>query len=291
MERRRTQPVHLTALRQCNRLVHIFQVRSRSEVGGNHSLHRPGQRLCTNDSVDKWSGWINAINPKSGKMAWRVHTPAPIYAALTPTAGNVLFTGDLNGNFLALDARNGKTLYSFDTGGPIAGGVVTYEQKGRQYVAVASGHSGGSIPLTGSATIVIFGQRVPVQERLPVVPRIALRWIPCLSPPNASRPNATSLFGLGVRTGTRSGMRPGMRSSMRSGGGTLGFRDPLDDGRRIVIRAHLRALGLERHETVRTRPPAALAPLLLAAQPAASPDVADCVQRSAKCQKQGQGNG
>ena len=52
-----------------------------------------------------------------------------MYAALTPTAGNVLFTGDLDGNFLVLDARNGKTLYSFNTGGPIAGGVVTYEQQ------------------------------------------------------------------------------------------------------------------------------------------------------------------
>ena len=91
-------------------------------------------------------------------MAWRIKTPAPMYAALTPTAGNVLFSGDLNGNFLALDARNGKQLYSFDTGGPIAGGVVTYEVKGQQYVAVASGHSGGSIPLSGSTTIVIFGQ-------------------------------------------------------------------------------------------------------------------------------------
>ena len=95
--------------------------------------------------------------PKTGKMAWRVHTPTPMYAALTPTAGNVLFTGDLNGNFLVLDARDGKELYRFDTGGPIAGGVVTYEQKGKQYVAVASGHSGGSIPLTGSTTVVIFG--------------------------------------------------------------------------------------------------------------------------------------
>jgi len=112
----------------------------------------------TNDPIDKWSGWINAVDPKSGKMVWRVHTPTPMYAALTPTAGNVLFTGDLNGKFLALDARTGKTLYSFDTGGPIAGGVITYEQKGRQYVAVATGHSGGSIPLTGSATIVIFRQ-------------------------------------------------------------------------------------------------------------------------------------
>jgi glucose dehydrogenase len=112
----------------------------------------------TNDPTTQWSGWINAVDPKSGKMAWRIHTPTPMYAALTPTAGNVLFTGDLNGNFLALDARSGKTLYSFDTGGPIAGGIVTYERNGRQYVAVASGHSGGSIPLSGSTTIVIFGQ-------------------------------------------------------------------------------------------------------------------------------------
>jgi alcohol dehydrogenase (cytochrome c) len=112
----------------------------------------------TNDPTSQWSGWINAVDPVSGKMAWRVHWPTPMYAALTPTAGNMLFTGDLAGNFLALDARNGKTLYRFDTGGPIAGGVITYAVKGRQYVAVASGHSGGSIPLTGSATVVIFSR-------------------------------------------------------------------------------------------------------------------------------------
>jgi glucose dehydrogenase len=110
----------------------------------------------SNDPVSKWSGWINAVDPRTGKMAWRVHTPTPMYAALTPTAGDVLFTGDLNGDFLVLNARNGEELYRFDTGGPIAGGVVTYEQKGKQYVAVASGSSGGSIPLTGSTTIVIF---------------------------------------------------------------------------------------------------------------------------------------
>jgi PQQ-dependent dehydrogenase (methanol/ethanol family) len=111
----------------------------------------------TNDPIDKWHGWINAVDPKSGKMAWRVKWPTPMYSALTPTAGDVLFTGDLNGDFLALDARNGKTLYTFNTGGPIAGGVVTYEHDGRQYVAVASGSSGGSIPLSGACTIVIFG--------------------------------------------------------------------------------------------------------------------------------------
>jgi glucose dehydrogenase len=110
-----------------------------------------------NDPVDKWHGWINAVDPASGKMRWRVKSPTPMYAAVTPTAGDVLLTGDLNGDFFVLDAHDGKELYRFNTGGPMAGGIVTYQQHGKQFVAVTSGNSGGSIPLQGSATIVIFG--------------------------------------------------------------------------------------------------------------------------------------
>ena len=110
----------------------------------------------SNDPTSDWAGWINAVDPAKGTMAWRVKTPSPMYAAITPTAGDVLFTGNLEGDLLVLDARNGRTLYRFNTGGPIAGGIATWEQQGRQYVAVASGHSGGSIPVSGSATIVVF---------------------------------------------------------------------------------------------------------------------------------------
>lgn len=111
----------------------------------------------TNDPTDKWNGWINAVDPATGKMKWRYKSATPMYAAVTPTAGGVLFTGDLNGDFMVVDARSGKVVYRFDTGGPIAGGVVTYEKNGKQYVAVAAGNSGGSIPLQGASTIVIFG--------------------------------------------------------------------------------------------------------------------------------------
>ena len=112
----------------------------------------------TNDPISEWAGWINAVDPKTGAMKWRKKWPTPMYAAVTPTAGGVLFTGDLDGNFLAFDASDGNELYRFDTGGPIAGGIVTYERGGKQYVAVATGHSGGSIPLNGAAMIAIFGQ-------------------------------------------------------------------------------------------------------------------------------------
>ena len=111
----------------------------------------------TNDPVDKWSGWTNAIDARTGKMRWRVKSSTPMYAAVTPTAGGVLLTGDLNGDLIVMDAKSGEVIYRFNTGGPIAGGVITYQIKGRQYVAVASGNSGGSIPLSGASTIVIFG--------------------------------------------------------------------------------------------------------------------------------------
>jgi len=47
----------------------------------------------------------------------------PMVAGVTPTAGGVVLTGDQNGNFLVMDARDGKTLYKFNTGGAVGGGV------------------------------------------------------------------------------------------------------------------------------------------------------------------------
>jgi alcohol dehydrogenase (cytochrome c) len=62
-----------------------------------------------------------------------------LVAAVTPTAGGVLLTGDTKGNFLAFDAANGHVLLQKNLGDPIGGGVVTYMRGGRQYVAVAGG--------------------------------------------------------------------------------------------------------------------------------------------------------
>ena len=78
--------------------------------------------------------------------------------AVTTTAGNVVFTGELTGDFLALDARTGDVLYRFNTGGPIGGGVVTYLAGGRQYVAVSSGSPSDFWVSRnpGAPTIVVF---------------------------------------------------------------------------------------------------------------------------------------
>jgi alcohol dehydrogenase (cytochrome c) len=61
-------------------------------------------------------------------------------AAVTATAGDLLLTGKLAGDFLALTARTGDVRYRVGTGGPIGGGIITYAVDGTQYIAVALGN-------------------------------------------------------------------------------------------------------------------------------------------------------
>lgn len=108
--------------------------------------------------TDSWSGWVTAVNASDGSIRWKYRSPSPMLAAVTTTAGGLVLTGELTGDFLVLDVATGNPLYRFNTGGPIGGGLVSYEVEGRQYVAVASGRPSqfwyGDHP--GSSTIVVF---------------------------------------------------------------------------------------------------------------------------------------
>ena len=58
------------------------------------------------------------------------------------TGGDVVFAGELTGDFHVFDGRDGKILYTHNVGGPISGGVVSYDATGHQHVAVVSGFVG-----------------------------------------------------------------------------------------------------------------------------------------------------
>jgi alcohol dehydrogenase (cytochrome c) len=110
----------------------------------------------TPDPRDQARGWLRAIDVASGEEHWTQHWPTPLVAAVTATLGGVLFTGDLDNNFLAIDAASGKTLYKFNTGGSVGGGVISYAIGDKQFVATTSGVVSGFFGGTGNATIVIF---------------------------------------------------------------------------------------------------------------------------------------
>jgi alcohol dehydrogenase (cytochrome c) len=109
------------------------------------------------DSATTGTGWLTAVDAATGKVRWRYRSDSPMLAAVTTTSGGVLFTGETAGDFLTLDAKSGRVLHRFYTGGPLAGGVVTYEVRGKQYVAAASGSLAGFWKRPpGSATMFVF---------------------------------------------------------------------------------------------------------------------------------------
>ena len=109
------------------------------------------------DPKENWGGWLTAIDADTGGERWKYHSSAPLLAAVTPTAGGLVFTGDLNGDVLAFDAATGTILWHEHVDNPMAAGVVTYEALGHQRIAVAAGKLSPLWPVeSGTSRIIVF---------------------------------------------------------------------------------------------------------------------------------------
>ncbi len=98
-------------------------------------------------------GALVAWDPVAGKPAWRVNNKSPFWAGVLSTGGGVVFTGSQSGQFLAFDAKNGKKLWSFQTGSGISGLPIAWEKDGRQYVTVLSGSATVYAALAGDPDV------------------------------------------------------------------------------------------------------------------------------------------
>ncbi|MBR0975472.1 MULTISPECIES: methanol/ethanol family PQQ-dependent dehydrogenase [Bradyrhizobium] len=109
---------------------------------------KQGEWYLGMDLTDLWEwgdgprGHLKAIDPMTGKAKWEAPSDIPRFSGVLSTAGGVVFSGALTGEFEAFDADTGKKLWQFQTGSGIEGQPVTWQQDGVQYVAVTSGYGG-----------------------------------------------------------------------------------------------------------------------------------------------------
>ena len=75
---------------------------------------------------------------ETGATRWTFQQAADTTSLMT-TAGGLVFGGDQNGRFRALDATSGKVLWEVNLGSPVTGYPVSYAIGGRQYIAVSGG--------------------------------------------------------------------------------------------------------------------------------------------------------
>jgi len=85
-------------------------------------------------------GVVEAIDYQTGKIRWSHEVgPGGSGAGVLTTDTGLTFTGDAQGNFLALDTATGKTLWHAGSGGNIGSSPITYMLDGQQYLLTSGG--------------------------------------------------------------------------------------------------------------------------------------------------------
>jgi alcohol dehydrogenase (cytochrome c) len=127
-----TQLFYVTAREQCD----IFSTAPQAFEKG-HAYY--GSAYFPNDDAAPFWGALRAIDPLTGALQWEWKHPSPTWSGVLSTAGGLVFTGDAEGNFMALEAASGKVLWHFQCGASVYSSPMSFAVDGQQYVAIAAG--------------------------------------------------------------------------------------------------------------------------------------------------------
>jgi alcohol dehydrogenase (cytochrome c) len=87
---------------------------------------------------EQW-GNVTAVDYNTGRIRWQVKTQQPMIGGILATAGGLVFTGEGNGIFSAMDAETGAILWKFQAGAGVNAPPASYTVDGKQYIVVGAG--------------------------------------------------------------------------------------------------------------------------------------------------------
>ena len=99
------------------------------------------------------AGTFTAIDGSTNRIAWQHKMPFRMGggSGSSVTAGGLLFRGEPDGNFVAVDAETGEVLWKFQTGFGADAPPIVYEVDGDEYIAIATGGNSIQRSATGDA--------------------------------------------------------------------------------------------------------------------------------------------
>ncbi|PYN53350.1 MAG: PQQ-dependent dehydrogenase, methanol/ethanol family [Candidatus Rokuibacteriota bacterium] len=90
-------------------------------------------------SKNEQAGVLRAFDVNQNKIVWEWSNRTPLISHTLTTAGDLVFQGTAEGKVVAVNAKDGQELWSFNLGTPQSGGIISYAVDGKQYIAVAAG--------------------------------------------------------------------------------------------------------------------------------------------------------
>ena len=130
----RTNMMYMPLRNACARMVAL-------DDGGN-SLYSLSMRFQLAPGTDQL-GAVRAISAATGETIWNYEQRAATMS-LVATGGGLVFGGDINGRFRALDDESGDVLWEINLGSSVSGFPITYAVDGRQYVVASTGTGGNA---------------------------------------------------------------------------------------------------------------------------------------------------
>jgi PQQ-dependent dehydrogenase (methanol/ethanol family) len=93
-------------------------------------------------AAPKTESYILAWDPVKAKEVWRIPNKVNGATGILATDGNLIFSGNHNGEFVAYDATTGKQLWSAPTGARVVAAPAAFMVDGQQEVAILAGARG-----------------------------------------------------------------------------------------------------------------------------------------------------
>jgi alcohol dehydrogenase (cytochrome c) len=130
----KTKLVYIPTLTNCED-VSIDTTKHSKDKGWNGGAFTTDERYESN---------LTAIDPVTGEIRKSVHLRYPNYAGALTTGGGLVFNALLDGTVAAYNDTTLEELWKFNVGSGISAPPMSFEVNGKQFVAIASGPSGGA---------------------------------------------------------------------------------------------------------------------------------------------------